>query len=381
MGGQPRHRQLVLDRVNALRPAGRWFRAVAHMNVAPSWDAVRPTRRGLAAIVLVAATFGSATLFGARGLNAIAAPGVVALLFALVWVARLETPTLERDLPRHGEQGSTVTVGLDVEVKKPYSARLTDSVGDGLAAEGNDRDVTVGGDPIEYELALHERGDRTVGPATVEARDVLGFVRRRFEVEGTATIRVRPPVYPLYGPRAEELVWSFGGGDDRQQFDYLRLYRRGDPLRDIHWRSSAKVPETDFVVKEFSTDRDVSNTIIAAQSPEDQADKMAAAAASIAKHLLDAGLSVGLVTADVRVEAHAGGGHHERLLDALARTRGGPLPEDERARADLVVRGGLDGVMVELDSRAVTFALVAGRPLPAPPFDESRRARRAGGTP
>lgn len=330
---------------------------------------VRPTRRGLVALVTVVAAVLSAAFFGARGLNAVAAPGVVALAFAVVEVARLEAPEVRRELPDRGEQGSSVSVTLDVRASRPFSARLEEAVGSGVVAAGEEATVTLGDVPVEYDLALMRRGDWTVGPATIEARDVLGLVSRRFEDDATSQIRVRPPLYPLGGPRADELVWIFGGGEDRQEFDFLRHYRRGDPLRDIHWRSSAKVPEGDFVVKEFRTGQGVSTAVIAAESPAGRADKMAAAVASIAGHLLAEGLRVGVVTADVDLKPRAGGDHLERILDALALTDGGPLGEGDRSRANLVVQGGIDGVMVELDSTAVTFALVAGHPLPPPPFE------------
>ena len=336
------------------------------MRLALSGGPVRPTRRGVAVAAVVVVAVLSAALFGPRGLNAVAAPGAVVLAYAGLQIWRLEPPVVERDLPRHGEQGSTVTVTLDVQSPRPFSARLADGVGPGLGATDNVRDVTLGGGPVAYELSLRRRGDRTVGPATIRARDVLGLLARTFEVEGTATIRVRPPVYPLSGPRADELVWIFGGGDDRQQFDYLRHYRRGDPLRDIHWRSSAKVPGEDLVVKEFSTDEGVSSVRLVGESVAGHADELAAATASLANHLLGAGMQVGLVTGDQRLDARAGDEQREHVLDALATTRGGPVTERDRRRADLLVRAGPDGVTVEVAAATVPFTEVAGRSVSVP---------------
>ena len=345
----------------------------------PSVREVRLTRRGLAVLATVVAAVLSAAFFGARGLNAIAAPGLVALAFALVSVARLEAPRVERTLPRHGEQGSTVTVELDVVADRPFSARLVDAVDRGLAASGNVREVALGGPPVAYDLELRRRGDRTVGPAAIEARDVLGLATRPFELEGTDQLLVRPPVYPLGGPRADELVWIFGGGDDRQEFDFLRHYRRGDPLRDIHWRSSAKLPGEDLVVKQFSADEGVTSVRITAESPPGHADELAAAAASLAAHLLSAGLRVGLVTADARLEPHAGGEHRDRLLDALARTRGGLVAEADRRRADLRVSAGVEGVTVEVAATSVPFVEIAGREVSVPPHGTGPATADAGG--
>ena len=327
---------------------------------------LRPTRRGWLVVLVVVAAVGSGALFGARGLNAIAAPGVVALAYAALQVRRLDPPSVGRRLPRHGEQGTRARVTLHVEAERPFSARLVDAVDDGLDAAGNDRAVTLGDGPVTYDVALVERGDRTLGPAVIRARDVLGLVERPFEVEETSRLRVRPPVYPLSGPRADELVWIFGGSGDRQEFDFLRHYRRGDPLRDIHWRSSAKLPGEALVVKQFSTDEGVTSVRLAAESAVDHADEMAAAAASLATHLLLAGFRVGLDTADQHLEPRAGSDQREAVLDALALTRGGPVANVDRDRADVVVRAGPGGVKVELDVGTVGFVEVAGRPVTLP---------------
>lgn len=331
------------------------------------------TRRGYGVIAVVVAAVISAGLFGARGLNAIAAPGVVALAYAAVQVWRFDPPSVERQLPRRGEQGATVDVELEFDVDRPYSARLVDAVDDGVEAAGNERAVTVGGRPVRYELFLRRRGDRTVGPATVRARDVLGLVSRTFVARGTASIRVRPPVYPLSGPRADDLVWTFGGGEDRQKFDFLRHYRRGDPLRDIHWPSSAKVPNRDFVVKEFSTEEGLASALVAGESTGGHDDAMAAAVASLADHLLAAGLEVGLVLTDATLKPRAGAEHRDQLLDTLALTRGGPVRERDRQRADIVVRADDGGTSVELGDGEARFSEVAGRPLGLPADEPGRR--------
>lgn len=334
---------------------------------------MRPTRRGYAIAAVVLLAVASASFFGARGLNAIAAPGVVALAYAVVQVWRVDAPTVDRDLPDRGEQGSTVTVTLELDAGRPYSAQLADAIDAGLDATGNERPVTVGGDPIRYELHLRERGDRTVGPATVEARDVLGLVAREFEAGRTDDVLVRPPVLPLSGPRANQLVWMFGGGDDRQEFDFLRHYRRGDPLRDIHWPSSAKVPGEDLVVKHFSAEEGATSVRLTGESRAGHADQMAAAAASLAVHLLTAGLRVELTTFDVDLDARGGVEQRERVLDALARTAGGPLRDVHRRDADVLVSAGPDGVTVTVADTVSPFVDVAGREVPALAGDTGER--------
>lgn len=327
---------------------------------------MRLTRRGYAVLAVVVLAVSSGAAFGARGLNAIAMPGAVALAYAAVQVWRFESPTVERELPSRGTQGSSVTVVLDVTANPPFSARFTDTVSEGLVAEGHDRPVGTGADPTTYELQLRRRGERSVGPATIEARDVLGLVSRTYDIPGTQSVLVRPPVYPLSGARADELVWIFGGGDDRQEFDYLRHYRRGDPLRDVHWRSSAKVPGESFIVKQFGTDEGLESAVVAGESTDGHDDELAAAVASIAAHLLAAGLEVGLAVPDATLPPRHGGDQRDQLLDALAHTNGGRLREGDRRRADIVVRADDEGVTVELADGVTAFSEVAGRPVSLP---------------
>ena len=324
---------------------------------------MRPTRRGVTVAVAVVLAFASATFFGARGLNAVAAPGLVALVAAVVQVGRTSAPTVSRSLPRRGVQGETVEVEASFDVARPYSARFTETLREGLEGVGTDVAFTIGSRPLRYDLVLRGRGRRVVGPAVVEARDVLGLVSRRFLVEGQETILVRPPVHPLWGVWADELVRRFGRGDDRQQFDSLRPYRRGDPLRDVHWRSSAKLPGESFVVKQFSTGEDERRVRVAGESEVGYADALATATASIAVHLLAEGLRVGVETADVAVDPHAGPDQQDRVLDALAETRGGALAARARERADVVVRADASGVTVSLAEATVPFRAVVGRRL------------------
>lgn len=322
---------------------------------------MRPTRRGVTVALAVVLAFGSASFFGARGLNAVAAPGLVALGAAVVQVWRAEAPTISRSLPKRGVQGETVEVEVAFDVPRPYSARFAESLRDGLEGVGTEVAFALGSRPLRYELELRGRGRRVVGPAVVEVRDVLGLVSRRFLVDGQETVLVRPPVHPLWGVWADELVRRFGHGDDRQQFDSLRPYRRGDPLRDVHWRSSAKLPGESFVVKQFSSGEDERGVRLAGESEVGYADALATATASIAVHLLTEGFRVGVETADLEVPPHGGPDQRDRVLDALAQTRGGALKAGVRERADVVVRADASGVTVSLAEATVPFREIVGR--------------------
>ncbi len=99
---------------------------------------------------------------------------------------------------------------------------------------------------ITTELPTSRRGVFTVGPLDVTRADPFGLVRSGEPEEGIAKLWVHPLVHPLEpfpsgvardleGPERGE---ALEGG---VTFHTLRDYVRGDDLRQIHWRSSARV--------------------------------------------------------------------------------------------------------------------------------------------
>lgn len=317
---------------------------------------MRLTRRGWFVLLVVAAAIVSGALFGPRGLNAVAAPGAVALIAAAVQVARVDRPRIDRVIPAAGTQGDRIDVLLRFGADPPVGAIVWDAVDEGLASVADRRGITVSEPTVPYGLDLEDRGEHTVGPATVEARDVLGLVAARFDYSRTDAILVRPRPRRLRGPRVLDLARLHGGvDDDRAEFEQLRSYRRGDSVRDIHWKTSAKRPDGELVVKQFvSTERSTEVELAATATPG-AADGMAVAVASIAVFLLEAGARVGLTTGSGRIPPAEGPDHRDRLLDHLARVEGAPLPGHAIERADVVVTASAEGTEVDLGPIACPF--------------------------
>lgn len=327
---------------------------------------MRLSARGWVVALAVVGAVASAAAFGPRGLNAIAAPGLVALVAGAWQVYRTEPPSLSRSLPERGERGATVRVRLEVSATPARSARVVDEVAWGLEADGADRELVVDDDTtVEYDLHLAARGRRSVGPATVVVRDVLGLLTRRFTFPDRDAVVVHPRVHRLAGPRSEVLARLHGGaGDDRRAFDGLRTYRRGDPLRDIHWRSSAKQPDEEFVVKQFAIEEGGRTVEIAAGAAAGRSDAMAEAAASVAVGLLESGVRVGLTTPGGRLEPQDVAGPRV-VLDHLAEVGHGPVSATARDRADAVVHASMDDVRVTVGTHDLAFSELSGTSIDA----------------
>jgi len=317
---------------------------------------MRPTRRGLAVTAIIVGATAAAVVHGPRGLDAVIAPGVVALAVGVVQLWRIDTPEVERRLPGRGSRGTEVTVTVDIDIDDTVSGRFRDAVGPGLAASGNDRLVTLADTTIEYDLSLSERGERVVGPLSIVVTDVLGLVSVTHRYPETDEILVRPRVLPVSVPPSDIYPEYGDFGPERGDFDHLREYRPGDPTQDIHWKSSAKTADDDFFISEFSASEEGIDAItVAVEAAPGRADRTADAAASLLVFLMDAGLEAGLRTPSVGIAPATGIDHRNDLLDALARFEPGRLGDGSRNEAELHVSGGQQGVLLETSGRTFRF--------------------------
>jgi len=319
---------------------------------------MRPTQRGVAVVVIIVACVAMGAAFGARALNAIVGPAVIALGAAVLRLVWMETPTVERTDPPAGFPGERRTVELDVSGSG--IAEISDTVREGPEADAPAVRTTLP-DTVTYDLELQSRGELTLGPPTVVVSDVLGLLRHRVETDATGTVLIYPSIYDLRDEEAFAHLFDHTETPERQAFDRLREYAPGDPLRDVHWKSSAKRAEGELVVKEFVGETSDGTFTVAAGGTAAAADEMASAAASIALLGMEAGLSVAVECPDGTVPPGHGELHRRHVLEVLARTGPGSVSERARAEADVVIDAGADGVTVRVDGREHTLAM-ADRP-------------------
>jgi uncharacterized protein (DUF58 family) len=318
---------------------------------------MRLTARGWTAVGLVALAVVLAWAFGERSLNAVAAPTLAALVVAGLSVWRSDPPTVEYGVPRPGFPDDERSLRIDVDGDGLASVRY--SPPPGLSARQIDATVAL---PRTFErtVTLAARGVHDLGAPVVGQRDPLGLVERRTEAEAGGTLLVYPRVYALADATLGGL-FSDRATAERQEFDRLREYVPGDPLKNVHWKSSAK--RDDFLVMEFApTDRTESITV-AATAEEGCADAMADATATVALAALDAGLSVELVVPEGHLPPGKGETHREDLLRLLAETGHGTVEPADAENADVLVESGPESTLVSLPGAQRAFeSLVTGRP-------------------
>lgn len=162
---------------------------------------------------------------------------------------------------------------------------------------------------VTYQVRSDVRGKFEIGPMSVRVTDPFGLVELGRTFRTTVPLTVTPrtvvlPQIPLGG------AWT-GSGDNRPRAFAsgsaedvtVREYRRGDDLRRVHWRSSARVGELMVRREEqpwqsratlFLDNRTVAHRGHGIASSLEAA---VSAAASIAVHLSHRGFAVRLVTA------------------------------------------------------------------------------------
>ncbi|MET7866047.1 DUF58 domain-containing protein [Micromonospora taraxaci] len=209
---------------------------------------------------------------------------------------------------------------------------------------------------VAYTVRADVRGRYDVGPLVVRMTDPFGLCELTRSFPSTDHLTVIPQVTPLPSVR---LPGEYAGsGDSRARSVAVhgeddaatREYRRGDDLRRVHWKSTARTGE--LMVRREEQPWESRATVVLdtrayghrGEGPTASFEWSVSAAASIAVHLRQAGYKLRLVTgsgADVDASEAGGDG---TLLDHLAEVR-----LDQRAEVtDLVqrVRQRSDGGLI-----------------------------------
>jgi len=314
------------------------------------------TRRGYVAVGIVVVGIALGAQYGARSLNAVVAPLAVALVAAYVQLRRAEVPQVQRSVPDDGFVGDSVPIHLYLETERSVMGGVVDRVDSGLDGAGNEVETSIGpSTEIQYEVRIERRGRRVVGPTTITITDVLGLLAETFQRTETDQFLAYPRVYELTGATRYELdlLAEEALRHRREEFDRLREYDRGDALRDVHWKSSAKRPDEDLIVKEFVAEEDLGTVTIVAEADEKGGEAMASAAASLALYFLDRGIEVGLVAPDGRIPQGTGQSQRLSILSLLALTDVGGA--EGGASGDLRVHGHKNGATISRDGRELPF--------------------------
>lgn len=168
---------------------------------------------------------------------------------------------------------------------------------------------------VSYQVRSDLRGRHEIGPMQVRVTDPFGLVELGRAFQTTTFLTVTPRTVSLSPVRLSGS--SHGSGDQRPRSFAtgsaedvtVREYRRGDDLRRVHWRSSARMGE--LMVRREEQPWQARATIVVdnraeahrGQGPASSLETAVSVAASVATHLAHRGYQVRLVTADAAEHA------------------------------------------------------------------------------
>ena len=179
-----------------------------------------------------------------------------------------------------------------------------------------------------YRHSFDRRGAYAFSGFRVSTRFPFTFFRKSREWDDADEVIVFPQVFPVTPPQsdAEAMTEQHSHRLDRRgDFFALREYQEGDDPRDIHWRKSARLGR--LVLRQHEDQRGrrmavyLDNHEVEEVLSIDQLDRQERAvslAASLAKHYIERGYSVSLVTREGGVQDGAGQAHLSRILRCLA---------------------------------------------------------------
>ncbi len=207
---------------------------------------------------------------------------------------------------------------------------------------------------IPTEKKFDKRGVYPLPAVELVSSFPFGLTERRQRFEGEHEVVVYPRVLPL---RPQSLGPVPGGrtttnipSADGDEFFDLREYVRGDDLRMIAWRVSARVGR--WMVRQMSKDNTRNIVfILDTRHPdmmshfaqlgsweqfEQHFEEAVELVASLMVSFIRRQYNVGLLTPTHTVELGEGYGHQKRILEALARVQ--PVPEQDHPQFNGIIK-------------------------------------------
>jgi uncharacterized protein (DUF58 family) len=213
-----------------------------------------------------------------------------------------------------------IFLGEGVEPPSPAPATPRRWIDCGFPLRGRERVV------VRLPVRVPARGAYAIGPLRLRAGDWLGFTQTERTIAITreviaypAPLAVRDRVLASLRPLAETATRR-GLVPDPLRFRGIRPHRRGDALKEIHWKASARLRELQTKLYEPATSLDSIFLVNVAsyeqywiQADPEAVELVVSAAAELVRLAASAGRQVGLVTNGIDNLTH------ERPRSALGR--------------------------------------------------------------
>ncbi len=271
------------------------------------------TRHGWTAIVAAAASFAIGRVFGLIELYVVGVGVVIAVLVAVISVQRRLPPLSVKRIV----SPSMVSVGeparVDIQLANlgrqasPY-LQLWEPVGNNGGAPMQLAKLGPGqAASAAYRVPTARRGLIRTGPLRALRRDVLGLTQRTTTLAGTEEVLIVPHTVGLPFPsvgssgRLGQHLRMKSWGQTGTEFHSLREYQRGDDIRRINWKASARA--TSLIVRETALEGIRRCTVVLDMSASEYVgssfEQAVVAAASVTASSAHTGVATRFVTHEV----------------------------------------------------------------------------------
>ncbi|MCK9899055.1 hypothetical protein CC117_02450 [Parafrankia colletiae] len=310
------------------------------------------TRSGAAMIAAAGVLVVSGVLLDYPEMIVLGLGAAVVVAVAAGWMLARPDVTIEREIrPDRVAEGDPA---LAVLVVTNTARRRSPPIVAGESVGGRHVGIALaslppgGSQEARYELPTTRRGVFEVGPLTVGHADPLRLMHVRRGFPSRSVLRVHPrllPVAPLPTGGSPDVdgPTSASAAPGGVAFHGLREYVRGDDLRLVHWRSTARTGT--LMVRHNVVPREPRMLVMLDTSADpyqaDQFEDAVRIAASLAAAAVTHGFGVEVRTTGGRhAVAERGAAPSTALLDLLADVGAGPDDPGLGALATLVPREG-----------------------------------------
>lgn len=161
---------------------------------------------------------------------------------------------------------------------------------------------------LDYRCVCPRRGRYDLGPFSIYFFDPLGLIYLKKTYKKFSELYVMPRTFNIrhFPPLAKGILPWFGietsrVSGDEDEFYGVREYKPADPVKRIHWLSSARKGE--LIVRQFQHQRFFRATLVfnleedydVGQGKEKVSEYMIRIAASVSKYLLERGISLEVI--------------------------------------------------------------------------------------
>jgi len=211
---------------------------------------------------------------------------------------------------------------------------------------------------VQLEFVPDRRGEYPASRVQIECGFPFGIYRAYRDLQVVRRLLVWPRTWPVRemppvpGMMEENGPCFLNKPGFHGDILAVRPYRRGDPLRRVHWPQTARHDRLIVCERQASWHPEI--TVWLDTTPDHHAgggghntlERAIRAAASLCESWIDGGASVGLIAGDQAIEPDGGRAHKEYLLDVLAL-----IPRQGAPVARRPVRIGRNTVLVTTDLR------------------------------